>query len=156
MNQKEREEREYISLFCDQRYAKNAWRKFIADSLTGPGKALPTIFDPKTDSPTRDSAIDQMAYENVKNRLRAEGKTREPMQAELLIENNVLRARFADGALTTILDRTAGKVKEEISLSDNPYEDLTDEELLMLKQHRDAIALERDAQKAKKDEGADA
>ena len=110
---------------------------------------LHTILGQKTDNPTLDCDIDLMAYENVKNRMRAEGKTREPMQAELLIENNVLRARFADGALTTILDRTAGKVKEESSLSDNPYEDLTEEELLMLKRHRDA-------QKAKKDEGTDA
>lgn len=136
MTREEREEREYKSLFTDQRYAKKAWRDFIAESLTSPGKKLPEEIDPKTESQTYRSMIDEMAYNNVKARLVAAGLSREPMQAELIVECNILRARNNDMTFNVILDRTAGKVKEEISLSDNPYEDLTDEELEALQAFR--------------------
>ena len=136
MTKKEREEREYASLFQDQRYAKKAWRQVIAESLSANGKPLPEIIDPKTEAPTLQSEIDRMAYNNVVARLRAEGKDREPMQAELIVECNVIRARFADQPFCTLLDRTAGKVKEEVSISENPYDYLTDDELDALYEYR--------------------
>lgn len=144
MTKKEREEREYASLFQDQRYAKKAWRQVIAESLSANGKPLPEIIDPKTEAPTLQSEIDRMAYDNVVARLRAEGKDREPMQAELIVECNVIRARFADQPFNTLLDRTAGKVKEEVAITDNPYDDLTDDELEALLAYRQS----RDAAKA--------
>lgn len=136
MDKKNREALEFKSLFGDQRYAKKAWRDFIAESLTGDAAKLPERID-KDGQQTLDSMIDEMAYNNVKARLRAEGKDREPMQAEVIVECNVIRARFNDTPFNTLLDRTAGKVKEEITINDNPYEDLTDEELEMLKAARD-------------------
>lgn len=135
MTKGEREEREYKSLFADERYAKKAWKEFIGTSLQSPGKALPTQFD-KNDNPTRESDIDAMAYNNVKARLTADGLDREPMQAELIIEAAVIRARFQDSTFNTLLDRTAGKVKDEITVNSNPYEDLTDDELEALMAYR--------------------
>lgn len=137
MTKEEREEREYKSLFADERYAKRAWRQFISQSLEGEATALPASYDPKTGEKTFQSQVDQMAYDNVKKRLLADGKTREPMQAELIAENNVLRARFADTTFNTLLDRTAGKVKEEINVSKSQFEELTDEELELLQKFRD-------------------
>lgn len=128
MNKSEREQREFKSLMCDQRYAKNAWRALIGEALQGPAKPLPASYD-KEGQPTFQTMLDEMAYNNVKARIMKEGLSREPMQAELIVECNVLRARHTDMAWGTLLDRTAGKVKEEVSISDNPYEDLTDEEL---------------------------
>ena len=58
------------------------------------------------------------------------------MQAELIVECNILKSRFSDTAFNTIMDRTAGKVKDEINLSNSPFEDLTDEELAVLAAHR--------------------
>lgn len=135
MTKGEREEREYKSLFADERYAKKAWKEFIGSALQAPGKSLPVELD-KNGEPTRDSNIDAMAYTNVKDRLKLEGKDREPMQAELIVEAAIIRARFQDNTFNTILDRTAGKVKDEIAVSSNPYEDLTDEELEMLIKYR--------------------
>lgn len=137
MNKEDREALEFKSLFGDQRYAKKAWRQLIAESLSGEAAMLPPQVD-KNGNQTLETDIDIMAYNNVKARLEAEGKTRKPMQAEVLIECNIIRARFNDAPFNTLLDRTAGKVKEEISLTDNPYEDLTDEELEALKAMRDA------------------
>lgn len=136
MKKEEREIREYLSLFCDERYAKKAWRQLIGSSLEGAGTALPVSYDPKTGEMTFNSQLDKMAYENVKSRLVKEGKDREPMQAELIVECNILRARFTDTTFNTILDRTAGKVKDEIAVTSSPFEELTDEELEVLAAHR--------------------
>ena len=138
MTKSEREVREYISVYADERYAKKAWKQLIGSALEGPAKALPVSYDPKTGEPTFQSQLDQMAYNNVKARLKAEGKDREPMQAELIVESQILRARFTDTTFNTILDRTAGKVKDEIAVNKSAFEDLTDEELALLAEHRKA------------------
>lgn len=137
MTKSEREEREYKSLFTDERYAKRAWKEFIGSSLQSPGKALPTQYD-KNDNPTRESDIDAMAYKNVKARLEADGVEREPMQAELIVEAAVIRARFQDSTFNVLLDRTAGKVKEEVTVNSNPYEELSDDELEALMAYRES------------------
>lgn len=136
MDKETREELEYISLFADERYAKKAWRQLIGDALKGPAKKLPTITDPKTEEPTLQSAIDSQAYENVKARLLEAGKTREPSQAEVIVESNIIRARFTDNTFNTILERTAGKVKDEVAINTSPFEDLTDDELEALMAYR--------------------
>ena len=136
MKKSDREVREYLSLFSDERYAKKAWRNMIGKALESDGKALPIVLDPKTSEPTLQSEIDQMAYDNVKARLIADGKDREPMQAELIIENNIIKARFTDSTFNILLDRTAGKVKEELSLNANPFEELNDDELQALAEYR--------------------
>lgn len=135
MTKEEREKREYNSLFKDERYAKKAWREFIGTSLQGPAKPLPETYD-KDGQPTFQSQLDQMAYQNVKARLKEQGLSREPMQAEIIVESNVLRARFSDTTFGTILDRTAGKVKEEVSVTSSPFEELTDDELEALAAYR--------------------
>ena len=135
MTKEERERQEYNSLFKDERYAKKAWRDFIGSSLQSPGKPLPQTVD-KDGNITFQSQLDEMAYFNVKKRLEEQGLSREPMQAELIVENNVLRARFNDTTFNTVLDRTAGKVKEEVTVNNSPFEDLTDDELEALAAYR--------------------
>ena len=132
MTKAEREEKEYTGLFADERYAKKAWQSFFGKSLQGSAKAMPTVYDPKTGEPVFQSLLDQEAYHNVKQRLEADGLDREPMQAELIVECGILRSRFDNGTFNTVLERTAGKVKDEITVNKSPYEDLTDEELEML------------------------
>ena len=137
MTKEQREKLEYDSLFKDERYAKKAWKEFFNSSLQGPGKPLPETVD-KDGQPTFQSQLDDMAYKNVKARLEAQGLSREPMQAELIVENNVLRARFNDTTFNTVLDRTAGKVKEEVTVNSSPFENLTDEELEALAAFRES------------------
>ena len=136
MTKEEREKKEYKSLFSDERYAKKAWRDFFSSSLEGPAKPLPETLD-KDGNVSFQSQLDQMAYDNVKKRLEAQGISREPMQAEVIVENNVLRSRFNDATFGTILDRTAGKVKEEVTVNGSPFEELTDEELEALAKFRE-------------------
>lgn len=140
MTKAEREEREYKSLFTDERYAKKAWRKFINKSLESDAVVLPDFEDAHGNT-TPQSSIYKAAYNAVQNRLHEEGLNRKPMKAEVLIEATVIRASFDTGTLNVILDRTAGKVKEEINIGTGQYESLSDEELQLLAAHR-AKALE--------------
>jgi len=57
------------------------------------------------------------------------------MKAEVLVEANVIRAAFDNNVFNTLLDRTAGKVKEEISLTAGEFAALTDEQLAVLAEH---------------------
>ena len=136
MTKSEREIREYISVYADERYAKKAWKNLISASLEGSAKPLPVTHDPKTGEPSFQSQLDLMAYNNVKARLKEMHLDREPQQAEVIVESQILRARFNDTTFTTLLDRTAGKVKDEITVNKSAFEDLTDEELELLAAHR--------------------
>lgn len=135
MTKSQREEREYKSLFTDERYAKKAWKQFINKSLQSDAPILPDFVDGHGNV-TPQSEIYASAYQSVKRRLVAEGLDREPMKAEVLIEASVIRAAFDNSTLNLILDRTAGKVKEEISIGVGQYEELSDEELQLLATHR--------------------
>lgn len=143
MTKSEREVREYKSLYADERYAKQAWKKLMDRALQGDGKPLPESYD-KDGKVSFNSNLDFMAYQNVKARLEADGLDREPQQAELIIECNILRARFADTTFNILLDRTAGKVKDEINLVANNFEELSDEELELLAAHRKSTENKQD------------
>lgn len=142
MTKKEREEREYKSLFADERYAKKAWKRLIGAALEADGRPLPSIVD-KNGMLSPQSALDQEAYENVKRRLLAEGKDREPMQAELIVECAILRSRLDNTTLSMILERTAGKVKDELVVNSNQFEEMSDDELLALQAYREQKLLEQ-------------
>ena len=136
MTKEERETREYKSLYSDERYAKKAWKELMNVALQGDAKPLPATYDPKTGEQTFQSQLDQMAYDNVKRRLKDQGLDREPQQAEVIVESNILRARFNDTTFNILLDRTAGKVRDELSVQTNPFEDLSDDELEALAAYR--------------------
>lgn len=140
MTKKEREEREYKSLFTDERYAKRAWKTFIGEALESDAASLPAFLDSKGNVAPQ-SAIYDAALLSVKRRLEAKGISRAPMKAEVLVEANIIRGAFDNNVFNTILDRTAGKVKEEISVTSGTYEELTDDELQLLIQHREAKKL---------------
>lgn len=146
MTKKEREEREYDNLYKynDMKAAKKAFSELLHTSLNAPAKKLPQRLD-KDGNPTLESMIDTLARETVQERLKEQGLEREPKEAEVAMQSAVIRARFNDSTLNIILDRTAGKVKEEISVSSNPYEELSYEELELLVKHRE--------EKAKKENG---
>ena len=136
MTKAERELCEYKSTFTDKRYAEKAFKAIINASLQSDAGPLPTMYD-KQGNELPQSTLDRQAYENVKQRLLAQGIDREPQQAEMMIENAILRARFDNSTFNTMLERTMGKVKDELVVSANEYETMTDEELELLAAHRE-------------------
>lgn len=145
MKKETREELEYKSMFTDERYAKKAWKTLIGASLQSDATPLPLFLD-KNGKISPQSELDQMAYENVKKRLLSQNKTREPMQAELIVECAILRSRLDNNTFNVILDRTAGKVKDELTVTANQYEEMSDEELEMLAAYREQKALTQSQQ----------
>lgn len=136
MTKAERELCEYKSTFTDKRYAEKAFKSIINDSLQASAGPLPIMYD-KNGNELPQSTLDRQAYQNVKQRLLAQGLDREPQQAEMMIENAILRSRFDNSTFNTMLERTMGKVKDEIVVSANEYETMTDEELELLAKHRE-------------------
>lgn len=136
MTKAERELCEYKSTFTDKRYAEKAFKAIINASLQSDAGPLPAMYD-KQGNELPQSTLDRQAYENVKQRLLAQGIDREPQQAEMMIENAILRARFDNSTFNTMLERTMGKVKDELVVSANEYETMTDEELELLAAHRE-------------------
>lgn len=136
MTKAERELCEYKSIYTDKRYAEKAFKAIINASLQSEAGALPAMYD-KQGNELPQSVLDRQAYENVKRRLLAQGLDREPQQAEMMIENAILRARFDNATFNTMLERTVGKVKDELVVSANEYETMTDEELELLAAHRE-------------------
>lgn len=136
MTKTEKEELEYKSLFTDKRYAQKAWQKFIGESLEAKAVMLPSFEDAKGNVSPQ-SVIYDAAVAQVRKRLKERGIDRDPMQAEVLIEANVIRAAFDNNVFNTILERSAGKVKDELEVSRSDYEHLTDEELALLAKHRE-------------------
>lgn len=136
MTKAERELNEYKSLYTDKRYAEKAFKSIINDSLQASASPLPVMYD-KNGNELPQSTLDRQAYQNVKQRLLAQGLEREPQQAEMMIENAILRARFDNSTFNTMLERTMGKVKDELVVSANEYETMTDEELELLAKHRE-------------------
>lgn len=137
MDKPTREEKEYKSLYTDERYAKQAFKKLLDKSLQSDAAVLPEFMDAGGNT-TPQSAIYKTAYNAVQARLVKEGLSRKPMKAEVLIEASVIRAAFDNSTLNLILDRTAGKVKEEITIGVGQFEDLTDEELTLIAEKRAA------------------
>lgn len=136
MTKAERELCEYKSTFTDKRYAEKAFKSIINDSLQSSASPLPIMYD-KNGNELPQSTLDRQAYQNVKQRLLAQGLEREPQQAEMMIENAILRSRFDNSTFNTMLERTMGKVKDELVVSANEYETMTDEELELLAKHRE-------------------
>lgn len=142
MTKAEREEREHQSLFGDERYAKKAWKQLLSKSLESDAVFPPEVVD-KAGNETLESQIYRQAYDSVSKRLKEQGLDRLPMKAELIVESNLIRAAFDTPTFNVILDRTAGKVKEEISIGTGQFEDLSDEELAILAEHRARKAEEK-------------
>jgi|LGOV01.1.fsa_nt_gb hypothetical protein len=135
MTPERREELEYKSRFTDKRYAKQAWKELMAKSLEGDADELGT-FEDNRGNETPQSIIYRKAYEAVARRLKKAELVRKPQQAEVIVQANIIRAAFDNQTFNTIMDRTAGKVKDEIEFSANQFEELTDEELELLAVNR--------------------
>lgn len=136
----DRELREHESLFTDERYAKRAWKQLMGRALDSPSANLPN-FEDKQGNVSPQSLIYKEAQRQVQERLDAEGLSRPPTKAELIVEANIIRAAFDTGVFNIILDRTAGKVREEITVGVGSFEELTDEELELLAKNREAKRL---------------
>ena len=161
MNKELREIKEMKSLFADPKYYRQAWKAVGNALLQAPATKTFCQVD-KDGNPTLASEIDQYSYLQLKADIARLAKDqgaeeREPTQLEMIMMCQMIRARYDTSAATFVRDTLGAKPidesKQELSMS-NPFEQLSDEELELIAQHRQAKLQETDGKEVETNEGA--
>lgn len=140
-----RNEKEMHNLFADPKYSRKAWESVGKAILERPAKRLPEQYD-KDGNPTYSTLVEEYSYDALKKDLdnlvgSVQGKEqREPTELEMLLQCQIVKARHDTSAATFIRDTVGAKPVDQskVETNVNVYEDLTDEELELLVQHRAA------------------
>lgn len=138
-NKRTREARELENLFADPKYSRQAWRAVGQAILASPAvKPIPT--HDKDGNETFNYTLEKYTYNALKRDIEELGKEqREPTELEMILSCQMAKARYDTSAAVFIRDTLGAKPVDESKLDatvTNPYEDLTDEELEMLKAAR--------------------
>lgn len=141
----DRTTKEMQSLFADPKFSRQAWKSVGLAILQNPAKRAPIQTD-KDGNQTLQSEIEQYSYAKLSNDLKKLGQTdREPTELEMILQCQAMRARFDTSAAVFIRDTVGAKPVDESKVDaqvHNPYESLSDEELELIAQARQAKAIE--------------
>ena len=139
-----RTEKEMISLFKDPKFQRQAWRSVGMAILQNPAVRAPEQLD-KNGEETLQSAIERYSYDKLSRDIKALGEQdRAPTELEMIMQCQVMRARFDTSAAIFVRDTLGAKPVDESKIDaqvSNPYEQLSDEELELLEKHRQAALL---------------
>lgn len=146
-NKEEREQQEMLNILSKPKYARQVWRTIGMAILTSPATSI-------SSENTLAGEIERYSYESLKNDISSianpdaspygtgfKRTNREPTELEMIMRCQAMRARFDTSAATFIRDTVGGKPIDETKVEatvSNPYESLTDEELLALQEMREA------------------
>lgn len=137
-----RDSKEMQNVFSDPKYVRQAW-KAVGYAISMNPAIKPFSQYDKDGNQTVASMIDEYSYTKLKADLAKIGQPdREPTELEMILQCQFLRARYDTSAAVFVRDTIGAKPVDETKLEatiSNPYEQLTDEELDLLQQHRDAL-----------------
>lgn len=143
-NKNTRNALEMANLFEDPKFARKAWRSVGAMIAQRPAAKIPLIVD-KDGNQTFASQVEQYSYAKLCDDIREICTDRsEPTELEMILQCQMIRARFDTTAATFVRDTIGAKPVDESKMDmqvNNPYEDLSDEELELLAKHREAKQL---------------
>ena len=137
----DRTEKEMISLFKDPKFARHAWRSVGLAIVQNPCQ-LPVGNYDKDGEQTLAGAIEEYSYKKLKrdiDNLTKDG--REPTELEMIMQCQIVKARFDTPAAIFVRDTLGAKPVDESKLDaqiNNPYESLSDEELTLIADARAA------------------
>lgn len=145
VNRRERELKEAKNVFADPKYMRNAWKSVGQAILQNPAIKPLDITD-KEGNPTLASEIERYSYDKLVRDLDCikNGEKRAPTELEMIMQCQMIKARFDTNAAVFIRDTLGAKPVDESKMDmsvHNPYEDLSDEELELLAKHREAKQL---------------
>ena len=148
-NKDKREIKELINVFADPKSSRQAWRSVGQAILNNPASCAPMQYD-KDGNPTFASDIENYTYNKLRNDLKKLGEpNREPTELEMIMACQIVKARFDTQAAVFVRDTLGAKPidesKMDANLTSNPYEQMTDEELELLAEHRAKKAAEAEA-----------
>lgn len=139
---------EMINLFEDPKFSRKAWKSIGAMIANRPAAKIPTIVD-KDGNQTFGSQIEQYSYNKLCEDIKEICSDRtEPTELEMILQCQFVKARFDTQAATFVRDTIGGKPVDETKMDmqvNNPYEQLSDEELELLAEHRKAKQLQEPA-----------
>ena len=143
-NKQDRENKELQNCIKDPRYARQFWRSVGTAIANRPAVRTPTTLD-KDGNETMQSIIENYSYNKLKQDIErmTHDKNTEPTEIEMIMQCQMVRARYDTAAATFIRDTMGAKPVDESKVAatvSNPYEDLSDEELELLAKHREEQA----------------
>lgn len=148
-NENKRNALEMVNLFEDPKFVRKAWRSIGAAIAQRPAVKIPLIVD-KDGNQTFASQVEEYSYNKLCNDIKQICSDRtEPTELEMILQCQMLRARFDTTAATFVRDTLGAKPVDESKTDlqvNNPYEDLSDEELELLAKHREAKRLQEPKQ----------
>lgn len=152
-NKELRDMKEMKNLFGDPKFYRAAWKSVGQAILQNPA-SRPVAYTDKDGSPTLASDIETYSYNKLKQDLKAitDEKNREPTELEMIMQCQIIRARYDTNAAIFVRDTLGAKPVDESKVDaqiNNPYESMTDDELEALAKYRD----ERDKASASEPSG---
>lgn len=139
-NELTRKRKELLSLFVDPRFAQQAWQS-VGQAIAMRPATKPIIAYDSNGNPTRNSQIECYGYDTLMNDvdiLTSDSST--PTQLEMILACQMIKARTDTAAATFVRDTLGAKPVNESKIEHhnvNTYETLTDDELELLRQHRE-------------------
>ena len=132
--------KEIRNLVDDPATQREFWRSVGQAIARRPAVRMPTTLD-KNGEETINSIIENYSYAKLAKDVSivTDDKNTEPTELELLLQCQMVRARFDTAAATFIRDTLGAKPVDESKVDatlSNPYEELSDEELALLAEHR--------------------
>lgn len=139
-----RTEKEMISLFKDPKFQRQAWRSVGMAILQNPARKAPQQLD-KDGNETLQSAIERYSYGKLADDIKTLGEEdRAPTELEMILQCQIMRARFDTSAAIFVRDTLGAKPVDESKVDaqvSNPYDQLSDEELELIAERRKAALL---------------
>lgn len=145
-NKDKREIKELINVFADPKSSRQAWRSVGQAILNNPATKAPSMMD-RDGNETFQSQIEGYTYNKLRNDLKKIGEPdREPTELEMIMACQIVKARFDTNAAVFVRDTLGAKPVDEskmdANLTSNPYEQMSDEELELIAEHRARKAAE--------------
>jgi hypothetical protein len=139
-NKLERDLKEMMNVFADPKYVRQAWKSVGQAILQNPAIKPVSQFD-KDGNETLGSSIEKYSYNSLKRDLGKIGEAnREPTELEMILQCQIVKARYDTAAATFVRDTLGAKPVDESKVDaqiNNPYEQLSDEELELIAQERE-------------------
>lgn len=139
-NKLERDLKEMMNVFSDPKYVRQAWKSVGQAILQNPAIKPVSQFD-KDGNETLGSSIEKYSYNSLKRDLEKIGEAnREPTELEMILQCQIVKARYDTAAATFVRDTLGAKPVDESKVDaqiNNPYEQLSDEELELIANERE-------------------
>lgn len=135
-NKQMREQREFEQLFKNPKHARAMWAQTVIDRYAKPALEPIKIYD-KDGNLTPTSQIEVAVWTHLVNELRTMGSDRLPTEGEMMEACQQYYSRHNAASYTARRDSMGAKpideTKQQVSVN-NPLENMTDEELLVMQQ----------------------